>query len=83
MIREGSYGRLAAAGQETYLTGVNLIKVRFPQFWRRAYREKDRFYEKVRRTEEGTLDITGDGEINNKDLTRLFRYLSGYPVEIQ
>ena len=28
-------------------------------------------------------DITGDGEVNNKDLTRLFRYLSGYEVEVQ
>ena len=27
-------------------------------------------------------DISGDGELNNKDLTRLFRYLSGYPVEV-
>jgi len=27
-------------------------------------------------------DITGDGEVNNKDLTRLFRYLSGFEVEV-
>lgn len=27
-------------------------------------------------------DITGDGIVNNKDLTRLFRYLSGYEVEV-
>lgn len=27
-------------------------------------------------------DISGDGEVNNKDLTRLFRYLSGYDVEV-
>ena len=27
-------------------------------------------------------DLNGDGEVNNKDLTRLFRYLSGYDVEI-
>ena len=27
-------------------------------------------------------DITGDGEVNNKDLTRLFRYLSDYDVEV-
>ena len=27
-------------------------------------------------------DINGDGEVNNKDLTRLFRHLSGYSVEV-
>jgi len=27
-------------------------------------------------------DITGDGVLNNKDLTRLFRYLSGYDVDV-
>ena len=27
-------------------------------------------------------DITGDGEVDNKDLTRLFRYLSDYDVEV-
>ena len=27
-------------------------------------------------------DINGDGEVNNKDLTRLFRYLTGYDVEV-
>ena len=27
-------------------------------------------------------DISGDGEVDNKDLTRLFRYLSGYDVEV-
>ena len=27
-------------------------------------------------------DITGDGVVNNKDLMRLFRYLSGYEVEV-
>ena len=27
-------------------------------------------------------DITGDGELNNKDVTRLFKYLSGYDVEV-
>ena len=27
-------------------------------------------------------DINGDGEINNKDLTRLFRYLSNWDVEV-
>jgi len=27
-------------------------------------------------------DISGDGELNNKDLTRLFRYLSGYDVDV-
>jgi len=27
-------------------------------------------------------DITGDGLVNNKDLTRLFRYLSGFQVEV-
>ena len=27
-------------------------------------------------------DITGDGVVNNKDYTRLFRYLSGYDVEV-
>ena len=27
-------------------------------------------------------DITGDGEVNNKDVTRLFRYLSGYEVDV-
>lgn len=28
-------------------------------------------------------DINGDGEVNNKDLTRLFRHLSGYTVDVQ
>lgn len=27
-------------------------------------------------------DINGDGEVDNKDVTRLFRYLSGYDVEV-
>ena len=27
-------------------------------------------------------DITGDGDLNNKDVTRLFKYLSGYDVEV-
>ena len=27
-------------------------------------------------------DITGDGEVNNKDLTRLFKYLTGYDVQV-
>ena len=27
-------------------------------------------------------DINGDGEVDNKDLTRLFRYLSDYDVEV-
>ena len=27
-------------------------------------------------------DINGDGEVDNKDLTRLFRYLSNYDVEV-
>ena len=27
-------------------------------------------------------DITGDGDVNNKDLTRLFKYLTGYDVEV-
>ena len=27
-------------------------------------------------------DITGDGKVNNKDVTRLFKYLSGYDVEV-
>ena len=27
-------------------------------------------------------DVNGDGSVNNKDLTRLFRYLSGYDVEV-
>ncbi len=27
-------------------------------------------------------DINGDGGVNNKDLTRLFQYLSGYDVEV-
>ena len=27
-------------------------------------------------------DVNGDGEVNNKDLTRLFRYLSGWDVEL-
>ena len=27
-------------------------------------------------------DINGDGDVNNKDLTRLFRYLTGYEVEV-
>ena len=28
-------------------------------------------------------DINGDGKVNNKDVTRLFQYLTGYDVEIQ
>ncbi len=28
-------------------------------------------------------DINGDGSVNNKDLTRLFQYLSGYEVEVE
>ena len=27
-------------------------------------------------------DINGDGAVDNKDLTRLFKYLSGYDVEV-
>ncbi len=27
-------------------------------------------------------DINGDGNVNNKDLTRLFQYLSGYDVTV-
>lgn len=27
-------------------------------------------------------DINGDGKVNNKDLTRLFQYLSGWDVEV-
>ena len=27
-------------------------------------------------------DIDGDGEVTNKDVTRLFRYLSGWHVEV-
>ena len=27
-------------------------------------------------------DINGDGDVNNKDLTRLFKHLSGYTVEV-
>jgi len=27
-------------------------------------------------------DVNGDGNVNNKDLTRLFRYLSGFDVEV-
>jgi len=27
-------------------------------------------------------DINGDGDVNNKDLTRLFKHLSGYEVEV-
>ena len=27
-------------------------------------------------------DINGDGEVNNKDLTRLFKYLTGYDVDV-
>jgi len=32
--------------------------------------------------QEAALDVNGDGEVNNKDQTRLFRYLSGYGAEI-
>lgn len=28
-------------------------------------------------------DINGAGKVNNKDVTRLFQYLTGYDVEIQ
>ena len=28
-------------------------------------------------------DINGDGDVNNKDLTRLFKYLTSYDVEVQ
>ena len=27
-------------------------------------------------------DINGDGKVNNKDVTRLFQYLSGMDVEV-
>ena len=46
-------------GQEDYLADAKLIQVRFPQFWHRAYREKNRFYEKVRLTAERTAARTG------------------------
>ena len=32
--------------------------------------------------DEAALDVNGDGEVNNKDVTRLFRYLSGFDVTI-
>ncbi|MBR4911078.1 MAG: hypothetical protein IKZ59_02815, partial [Clostridia bacterium] len=30
----------------------------------------------------GATDVNGDGNVNNKDLTRLFQYLSDWDVEI-
>ena len=31
---------------------------------------------------EKALDVNGDGKVNNKDLLRLFQYVSGYDVEV-
>ena len=34
-------------GQEQYLQSVSLIKLRFPDFWKKAYAEKNNFYTKI------------------------------------
>ena len=35
-------------GQETYLAGAVLQRAVFPDFWKRAYAEKNSFYQKIR-----------------------------------
>lgn len=34
-------------GKEKYLSGLNLYKVAFPEFWKKAYTEKNKFYEHI------------------------------------
>lgn len=34
-------------GQENYLTNASLLRIRFPEFWQKAYQEKNLFYQKI------------------------------------
>ena len=34
-------------GQEAYLQNATLYKIKFPEFWKAAYKEKNAFYQKV------------------------------------
>lgn len=36
-------------GHEDYLTGMTFYKVRFPQFWKKAYADKNAFFQKTER----------------------------------
>lgn len=46
-------------GQEEYLSGATLYKVTFPEFWERAYREKNRFYRSAQRCAKAYVERTG------------------------
>lgn len=46
-------------GQEDYLSGATFCKVTFPDFWQRAWREKNRFYQKIEADGRRYVEATG------------------------
>lgn len=58
-------------GQEEYLSNITLYKVTFPEFWERAYKEKNEFYRKIARYAQRHVAETG----------RWAEYLEGEQVQ--
>lgn len=46
-------------GQEAYLKQARLIRIRFPEFWQRSYREQNAFYQKLHRYAHRVVEQTG------------------------
>lgn len=47
--------------QDEYLSGVTLYRVAFPDFWKRAWREKNAFCQLIERTARHHVETTGRG----------------------
>ena len=48
-------------GQEKYLAGATYYKVTFPQFWKKAYKEKNSFFQAIWQDAKEIVAITNEG----------------------
>lgn len=49
-------------GQEKYLTNVTLYKVVFPEFWKKSYTEKNKFYQWISEDAHNFVETAHRGE---------------------